>query len=300
MKKKLSILLSALFFISTYSQSFNTAVKNDSAVIFNNKVVVISSNAFESEAIAYFNKLTVQPNNDVIFAINKFIKDQKDSSLWDKKDRIFLLASTSETDCVIDLKGVENCSLVNSPTFTKYRGVTTISTTYINTNFNPAIDAIAFQLNNNFTCYWMNTLTPISNSSIRDFGIVDGTNSYYANVRNTGNNFKFQPPFSSTTSTRFFSNTTNYPALYHIIRSASNNSKAGKNGVDLSTTYNDVSIELINGNIYIGSVNNIGSSPSISSIREYSYFDFGKGLSIDEKLTNYSQIKTLLTVILNQ
>jgi hypothetical protein len=249
---------------------------------------------YDTAAYTYYAAMTTQWDSVSKQKINNFVISQIDSGLWAKKSRIFLIASTSAGDCVIDLKGTENASLVNSPTFTQYRGFTSATGKYMNSNFNPVTNGeTIYTLNNCRMAIYSNTnLQSMSN----DIGHSDSANVNQMIIRNTSDLFRPNTPYRGV-SLGSKANT-NSIGLFELQRSASNAYSYFINGEN-KTSSTTASVALVNNNIFIGTTNNNGS-PSGNSTRQYSYSEFGSSLSDAEIAKNYSQIKTLLTYILSK
>lgn len=81
-------------------------------------------------------------------AVNDFIVALKDGGVWSKLDRLWLIANRDQTAGMTCLKSLEAMTPVNSPTFTQWRGIAgNGSSSYVNTNYNPATDGVNFTLN---------------------------------------------------------------------------------------------------------------------------------------------------------
>lgn len=291
------IFLYLLLFLFTFSYGQKTTkkavyIKGTSIVSCDSGIIVKAG--FEPEAVAYFNAMTTQWDAASKVAINTFIKSQKASGLWAKKDRIFLFASTSADDCVIDLKGTENASLVNSPTFTQYRGVTAATGTYINSNFNPVSDGVNYTLNSCGVAYWLNNDLAVNAA---DQGHNNSTQYFLVRTR-TATSFLSTPPYQAAATLSLSTAVTNSIGLFSIQRTANNASNSMSND-GVNATSATASSALVNNDYYIGAPNNNGTAGA-SVARQWSYFEFRAGLNLAEAATNRTQINTLLSIILNK
>lgn len=94
------------------------------------------------------------------------ITNLKSHSLWAKADRIWLYASENATQASIDLKGLVAHTLVGTPTFTASQGYTGNGTDYINTNFVPPTNGVAYTINSaSVAAYIRNNRTADANIS---------------------------------------------------------------------------------------------------------------------------------------
>jgi hypothetical protein len=250
--------------------------------------------AFKKEASDYFKRMTVQWDGATKKVINNFIAAQLASGLWDAKDRIFLPASTSAADSVLDLKGIENCELVNSPTFTAARGVTANTGTYINSKFNPVSDGSNYKFDDLLASVYINTN---SIGTVADIGHDDGVRYFRLRARSTDDKILLISPYQTgTASTQSDDNITTSVGFYSVQRMTNATSSVWKDGTK-RLDRNVGSAALVNNEIYIGALN-LNGTPSSSSGRQYSYAELGGSLSDELMLENYNQVNTLLTHIL--
>lgn len=75
-------------------------------------------------------------------------------SMW---DRLWILAAENQQAMLIDLIGLQTATLVNAPTVTVDRGVTSNgSTSYVNTNYNPVANGVSYTRDAAHISYYMN------------------------------------------------------------------------------------------------------------------------------------------------
>jgi hypothetical protein len=81
---------------------------------------------------------------------NQLVVDLKDGGIWSKLDTFGVFATDGDSDfALIDWIGLSQYTAVNSPTFTTDEGFQGDGTSsYINTNFNPATQGVNFANNN--------------------------------------------------------------------------------------------------------------------------------------------------------
>ena len=115
---------------------------------------------------------------------NNLLASLKSAGVWSKLDTFVLFATNGNSDfALIDWKRLLQYTAVNSPTFTTNQGFQgNGSTSYINTNFNPAIDNINYLLDN--ACRYMWNFTINAGSRYFDGNENANSNSMYSNSSN--------------------------------------------------------------------------------------------------------------------
>ena len=91
--------------------------------------------------------LTTPPRNDVVKAINSFIKTCKNDGNWSLLDRFYLFAQDNQTNAKISIANPTStaCTEVNSPTWTSMQGYTGKgSNMSVNTNYNTSTNGVNF------------------------------------------------------------------------------------------------------------------------------------------------------------
>lgn len=80
---------------------------------------------------------------------NKLVVDLKDAGVWNKLDTFAVFATDGDSDfALIDWKRLTQYDAVNSPTFTTNQGFSGNGTSsYIDTNYNPATSGVNYTLN---------------------------------------------------------------------------------------------------------------------------------------------------------
>lgn len=247
----------------------------------------------DSASLKYFARITTAPSDSFKLKVNEFIIAQKDSGLWEKKAVIVLLQNPTAQGAALNMKGdFNNAEFVNSPTFTANDGVTA-DAGYINSNFNPTTHGgtIYTQDNAGVTIY---IKTNIATSSY-DFGGAE-TDTFNKKIalmsRQTSNN---RSSLSINDASIVASPNNSVPSsmgIFNLYRYANNDYIAKRNNTRYSTQATE-STGLPNLNMFIGTLN-VDGSPFPLSGRKYGYYEIGAGLTDDEALINYNQIKTLL------
>jgi hypothetical protein len=288
MKKFLTYIL-LLTCLSGWGQDFilkygNTILRNGNSII---------SYYWDSDALAYFARMTTPPSSEFKQRVNAFIIAQKASGLWEKKRVIVLLqAETQQAATLNMIKDSFNATFVNSPTWVANDGFTA-DVGYVNTNFNPYVNGGIYTQNsagvaiyiktNVFTArydYGARTTVPLI-INIVFMSFTTGSRSTMS--INEG-----------TATTSAASSVTTSIGVFALRRTASNLYKAYQNGVEYSSQ-TTASTGLSNVNIYIGCYNNDGT-PSLVSGRKFGYYEITSGLTPSEELINYNQLKTLLQI----
>jgi hypothetical protein len=102
---------------------------------------------------------------------NQLLVDLKAGGIWSKLDTFAVFATDGDSDfALIDWKRLSDYTAVNSPTFTTNEGFTGNGTSsYIDTNFNPATQGTNYTLDDASRFYYVNI---ISGGSVALEGIV--------------------------------------------------------------------------------------------------------------------------------
>lgn len=251
----------------------------------------------DSASIKYFAAMTTQWPAATKIVINDFVVSQKKEGLWQKKDRVWIIASTSAGDCVIDLFGRENCSLVNSPTFNQYTGITSGTGQYINTNYIASSDAINYSLNSASMSFYLQSSGAASN--IADIGVFDGTtytSFNHARSVSTIESFFVLGHHNGLANVNV-ENTTDQEGLYQISRQTANLVTHIKGNFVVELDLAQAAAAVPTKEFFVGCLNNNGTAGTVTA-RTYSYIEFGAGLSDAEMVKNYNHINTLMTHIL--
>lgn len=241
----------------------------------------------DSASLKYFARMTTAPTDSFKLKVNDFIISQKDSGLWDKKAVIVLLQAESAQAATLNMKGdFNNATFVNSPTFTANDGVTA-DVGYVNSNFIPSINAIGIMTGNStsLTVYIKNNIA----NSIYD--VAGGSTSILALLSRRATSYSSSTYNNDNTQSN--SSVNSVPSsigLFTISRILNDEYVVYKNAIGYNTVYT-ISTGITNGNIDIG---RSPVNPTTYSQRKYGYYEFGSGLTAQETLENYNQLKTLL------
>jgi hypothetical protein len=146
------------------------------------------NSVFESEyraVIAYAKSRNYTlPSSSQQILQNNLLSSLKTAGIWAKLDSFCLFATNGSSDfALIDWKRLTQYTAVNSPTFTSNQGFQSNGTTsFINTNFNPAIDGINYQLDNASRYMW--NFTTSAGSRYFDGNENSNSNHIYSNNSN--------------------------------------------------------------------------------------------------------------------
>lgn len=147
--------------------------------------IISSIGEFDADYVAILNYATTQgytkPSAAQQIKQNKLLVDLKTAGIWSKLDTFAVFATDGNSDfALIDWKRLTQYTAVNSPTFTTNEGFLGNGTSsYINTNFNPATSGVNYTLNNASRFAWI--FTAVVNR------IIDGITSGSQNDMVIGN-----------------------------------------------------------------------------------------------------------------
>jgi hypothetical protein len=220
--------------------------------------------------------------------INKLISDLQGANIWNLLDRFFVLAGPNSSTSLYSIKNTSAtpATLVNSPTFTPYRGFTgNGSNMSINTQWNISTNSVNYTLNN---------------ASIGAYAITSGLAAGAGGLMGgyLGSDFiRLNDRFSGDLARAGLNNATAYASgansfsqgFFSGTRTASNLQTVYKNGISLGTN-SAVSTALPNSNMFILSGGNLAYSSNTVAIAF-----MGSG-SINQ-LTLYNIIQTFATRI---
>jgi hypothetical protein len=127
---------------------YNRALSDDE-ILYNyyadrNKFVVL-----DTDTLAYANALSVKPSEAYLKALDNFIRRLKVNNIWNKLDRLWIMAAETQEQCLRSIKNPTStvASVVGSVNFSS-TGVSSTSNGYINLNFNPNTNGVSYTTNN--------------------------------------------------------------------------------------------------------------------------------------------------------
>lgn len=146
------------------------------------------NSAFEPEyraVIAYAKSLNYTlPSLSQQILQNNLLSTLKTAGIWAKLDTFALFATNGSSNfALIDWKRLTQYTAVNSPTFTTNQGFQSNGTTsFIHTNYNPAIDNVNYQLDNASRYMWNQAVS--AGSRFFDGNENSNSNHIYSNNSN--------------------------------------------------------------------------------------------------------------------
>lgn len=245
------------------------------------------SSSLDGDARAYISYLTTTPSVARQNIINTLVKQLKGDGNWSLIDRLWLHASESKQAATISLVNPSStaCTEVNSPAWVADQGYTGDgATSYLNTNYNPATNAVNYTQNNG-------SILSYTRSDIAEGGVLMGgraaLNGCILNSENASNNANGRINAATGATVAITTST----GLFAIERTSSTLSTLYRNGSSLGTTPT-VSQAIDSQNIYICAFNVNGSAGSFST-RQISISGIGSG-DINA-LTFYNAIQAYMT-----
>lgn len=238
---------------------------------------------YDPAASALFAAMTVQPSAARAKLYNNLIVALKQNNLWNKRDHIVMAAAHDAQAGLIDIKNPARIgTLVNSPTFTVDRGFTGDGTTsYINTQFNPATMGVAYTQNSASMNIWristLNTTNPLGGRFSATGTSIAATASAYGYRCNNGT---LTAPAATPPST---------PLGLMVRRSDASTIAVDLNGVE-QFTGTQASSAILNANILM-----LTHDVTLFSGAQIGAWDLGSDLTVSERVTLDSIYRTYLT-----
>lgn len=239
--------------------------------------------AFDTEAQAYFDNLTTPLSDDRQDTINTFVVMLKDSlgieTLGQYFDRLWIFANeTSESALKSIVNSTStNATLVDAPAFAVDRGFTgNGSSSYINTQYNPTADGIAYTQND--ASYGVYSRTD-SQDDDQELGGKDAASVYsILKLRSTAN--EVEGRINQAVGTSAVSNS-NSSGLILINRPNATTIQYFRNLAQVGTTRNINSTGVPDVTYYIMAWHN-GASVSGYSTKQFAFAYMGKSLTTVE------------------
>jgi len=279
MKRLLYLLLFGLLFVPVHGQFINTRPT------YAAQTITVPYD-YDDEVQTYLDSLSTPLADSIALKINTFIVSLKDSLAIDSLDQVFdvmyLFANQTSEAALINLvkPGTNDATVVGSPTFTAFEGYTTVTDTYLNSNYNAATDYVNYTQNNCHALIYVKTDAATTASDFRatnanseGIGLIARNTSDLITVRA---NSPATNGLNQYTSQGFFGYNRSSSTVVNVVR----------NGV--FTSRNTKSTGVPNLDLYIGA-SNLNGTPGISTGRQYSFFCIGK--SMTEAI--HDDIKTL-------
>lgn len=232
------------------------------------------------EIDAYINGLTTPLSDAQVSKLDTFVTSVKTgfgiSALSDAFDIMYILGGETEESSLRNLvKRMHDCTKVNSPNFTQYEGFKSNGTSsYIDTNYNAATQAVNYSLNNASNGVYSRTEQISMSLQSVEFGI--GINPTFAN------SFKFGSEFYKNLNTNDFSSGVSPLTTLGMHIGTRYNSTSEKWYINKSNYYTNTnrnSTGVKKGNMYILCYN---SANKYFSTKQLSFVYVGRSLNQEE------------------
>jgi hypothetical protein len=228
----------------------------------------------DPDADLYFSQLTGTVSDQFKHDVKVLVHKLKKQNMWNKLDRLWLLATENQQNSTISLVNPLSTPLTeyNNPTWTANQGYTGNSgaSSYIDTNYNCSIDGVAFQQDSG--CLFMYSRTNLD-GVVNDIGVVTQfpQNINCLTLRNSNlmdpylNSPSQNTQIPCTDSRGFFVCNRNSPTLIEVY----------KNGTLFgSTPGNSTAVPFLNN--FLLCINYLGN-PGFYSDRQLAVAGFGGG-----------------------
>jgi hypothetical protein len=176
---------------------------------------------------------------------NATVLSFKSAGIWSKLDVLYIMATNNSNMATLNFKNpsAHQLTLVNSPTFTANQGFKgNASTSYLNTNFNPATSGVQYTLNNASRFIYLKTAFVTPAMYVLD-SVLGISQNLFQN--RSGNDHKINQGGSAISSNADLSGA----GLKVINRTSSTNVELFNGSTQISRTATSTSIH--NGNQYV-------------------------------------------------
>lgn len=243
---------------------------------------------YSAAAQAYFDAMAVQPTPARKKVINDLFVGLAFDGIWTKLDWLSLFASHDAQSARLNAKNPAAAfTAVNSPTFTTDRGYSgNGSSSYLNSGWDPATNAVQYAQNSCHLGVWFNTNG--SNS-----GWLGGSLAARINPSNGASTFSLVGQSGSGTIITPVTSSTGFGAWD---RSASTAGKVFKNGAEIGT-FGTTSSALNTSDFFACAYNNAGTPVYSAASTRIAAMCWGAHLSDAEHLALYTRLNTYLTAI---
>lgn len=248
---------------------------------------------YSNEVLTYINRFSILPDEGTLAALATFIDGLVSDGIYQKIDEMWMFAMNIEANALLGIKNVIDAQVVNSPTFTAYRGFQTASTgaKYINLKFIPTTHGVNFNSTSSaMGCY---NRTDVNENSY-DMGLFnsffDTNKTYMMRIRSTTGSAQLR--LGTFTS----SNQSISQSQGLIICGRPNTTQRflslnGASRAIAASTYNDFPNE----EMYLGRTN--GDASPVYSNKEYAFAFLGGTLDDTECASLFSRLETFLDYV---
>ena len=207
-------------------------------------------------------------------------------------DNLLLLCAEDSQGALVDVIAGRTATAVNSPTFTANQGYAgNGSTSYVNTNFNPATQGTAFTLN---SCHMMiyDRTARTAVSTAWNCGNGDNvTTNLHLGVRKSGSTISLM----NCVTTNSYTPPSNSQGIFIANRSTSLATQTYWAGSSLGANAADPSVSIASQTIFIGGANDTALSGPITD--QHGLFAAGGSLSSAAALRMTNRYQTFLTAV---
>jgi len=243
-----------------------------------------SSPAYEPEALALFDRMTVPPNTARMGHINALIAGLKQAGVWQRFDAFYMLAAHDAQAARLNwVADAYNLTAVNNPAFEVDRGYTGNGVNaYLDTGFNPVTANGKFSLNDAHMGVWCLTdaaedRNDIGNLNARIFARNSG-----GAISGRMNDTAAPSPIPPTAT-----------AMGHTLfsRVAASGYRIDRNGIEQSMTSN-ISTGMSDSNFWVLSANG-----GLVATKQLSAAHAGGSMPTDRSIIFYDVCRTYLTAV---
>lgn len=247
--------------------------------------------AYSAQARAFFSRLSVQPTDTRKGQYNTLITSLVSAGVWAKLDALYMFAAADQATALTNLVSSSyGATAVNSPTFTTDQGFNgNGSTSYVNTNFNPATAGGQFSLNSAHFGIWDLTATP--QVGVVQGGSYNGTQFSYVAFQSSGN------ATGSLNSSLFRSTAQSDTGGFQIVsRTDASTIALYKNGSQILTDAANTSQAIPSLSLFICGRNSSGSLNAPTTDR-IGVALAGSGMTSADQLATYNALHTYLQAV---
>jgi hypothetical protein len=226
-----------------------------------------SAISFDSDAATYFAAVVTAGGAALDIAhkvaIHTLVSGLKTDSLWTRLDRLWLFANQHATAALLDVKGLDTATAVNSPTFTADQGYAGNGTSsYINTTYNASTDGSAYTQNSAHIMVYDRTSRTSSAGLPVLTGAYNGSTTYSSIEPNPGGTAYFlMNDLTALTAT----GPANVQGAWITTRTSNVATAGYRNGSSFASTGASSSVSIPNFAFYVGARNNNGTADSFTS-----------------------------------
>lgn len=264
--------------------------QNTAAMAVSGDPCVVGSGT--SQSAAFFARLATQPTTTRAKQYCTLINALVSGGVWSKIDALYIFAAYDSPTALTNLVSSSyGATAIGTPTFTQDKGFVGGTGKYINTAFNPNTATTPnYVLNSSSVGIWNLSTSSDANGWM---GNYNGTNITYLANYQTGGSF-FTSPVNAAGATGGVIGLTYAQGMYVASRASSTIVNQYQNG-SLFNSQSQVSVALINNNIWVLAVDNSGS-PLLNSSDKIAMAVIGGDLS-SVQAAFYAAVHTYMQIV---